>query len=152
MNIEMGEKRLPENQGVIFLIHKNGMVLLERRTNPDMACFGYTIIPGGKFEKKKDKDHEYAVRREIKEECGDIKIKKMVFLGKYLSNTITNQLYNFSAFLITEFEGEISNPENKSEHVWVEIDQADKLLEFADSKYIILMAKNYLLRKDSQGV
>lgn len=152
MSIEVGEKKLPEKQGVIFLIYKDGMVLLEKRTDPDMACFGYTIIPGGKFEKGKDKTHEDAVIREIKEECGDINIKKMIFLDRYLSNTITNHLCNFSAFLITEFEGEISNPENKSEHIWVKLDEAYKVLEFADSRYIILMAKNYLLREDGQGV
>jgi len=148
MNAEISEKRLPEKEGVIFLIYKNGKVLLEKRTRPDKAYFGYIIIPGGKFEKGIDSNHEDAVRREISEECGCIAIKGMVLLDNYLQTTITNHLYDVSAYLITDFDGEITNPEEKSEHIWVDLEKAKNYLSFADSRYIITMAREVLLRQN----
>lgn len=137
------ERREPEKEGVIFLIYQNGKVLLEDRKTPNKAYFGYKIIPGGKVEIDKDLNHEKAAEREALEECG-IVVKKMIHLDTFLHMTISNHLYHTSAYLITEFEGEVVNKEGKSDHVWVEIDEAEKSLEFVDSRYIILLAKKYL--------
>jgi 8-oxo-dGTP pyrophosphatase MutT (NUDIX family) len=149
MSLEMREKRLPEREGVIFLIYKDGKVFLEERTMPVKAYTGYTIIPGGKFEKGVDLNHDDAVRREFREECGDVKITKMILLDNYLQTTITNHLYSVSAYLITDYEGEITNPEGKSKHIWVDINVASEHLLFADSRYIVLLAKQQLLRENS---
>ena len=151
MNEERGERREPEREGVIFLIYKDGKVLLEERTIPGKAYSGYTIIPGGKFEVGVDHNHDDAVNREICEECGNIEITKIILLDRYLQTTITNHLYKVSAYLIAGFEGEISNPEGKSNHIWVDLNEAANSLLFADSRYIILLAKQYLSGKEPLG-
>lgn len=143
MSAEFGEKRLPDRQGVIFLLYKDGKVLLEERISPDKAYFGYTIIPGGKFEKGIDVTHEDALKREVLEECG-VTVSDFVLLDRYLQTTITNHLYDVSAFLVTRYDGEVTNPEGKARHLWVDINKADKHLLFADSRYILSMAKDML--------
>jgi hypothetical protein len=135
MSVEMREKRLPEREGVLFLIYRNGKVLLEERLHPEKAYFGYTIIPGGKF----DKD---------KEECG-VDITEMFLLDNYLQTTITNHLYSVSVYLITDYDGEITNPEGKSKHIWIDINKASEHLLFADSRYNILLAKQQLFGENS---
>jgi 8-oxo-dGTP pyrophosphatase MutT (NUDIX family) len=148
MSVEMREKRLPEREGVLFLIYRNGKVLLEERLHPEKAYFGYTIIPGGKFDKDKDFSHDDAVRREVKEECG-VDITEMFLLDNYLQTTITNHLYSVSVYLITDYDGEITNPEGKSKHIWIDINKASEHLLFADSRYNILLAKQQLFGENS---
>lgn len=143
MSKEVGEKKLPTREGVIFLLYKDGKVLLEDRKHPKKAYFGYTIIPGGTLEKEIDNDFETAAKREILEESGVI-VRKMMLLDTFLHTTISGNLYNTSAFLITEYGGEVKNMEGKSNHLWVSLEEADNLVEFAESKYIILLAKNVL--------
>lgn len=133
-----------ERKGVIFLIYKDGKVLLEHRTTPDKAYFGYEIIPGGKVEQT-DISAVKAAEREAFEECG-IVVKKMAHLDTFLHVTISNHLYQTAAFLITEFEGELKNNEGKSEHIWVDINETSKHLQFADSRYVIRLALNFLAR------
>jgi 8-oxo-dGTP pyrophosphatase MutT (NUDIX family) len=143
MSLEMREKRLPEKDGVFFLIYKDGKVLLEERLLQDKAYYGYTIIPSGKMDKLKDADHLDAARREIEEECG-IKPIDLIQLDTFYDVTITNHFYNTSAFLITNFEGEVRNVEGKSRQMWVDIKYAQTHLLFADMRYIILLAQLYL--------
>ena len=57
MSVEVKEQRLPEREGVYFLIYKSGKVLLEERKTPEKAYYGYTIIPGGKVEKSTNESH-----------------------------------------------------------------------------------------------
>src|SRR5688572_28863936 len=133
MSNEFGERRDPERKGVIFLIYQDGKVLLEDRTTPEKAYFGYEIIPGGKVESGTDINFEQAAKREVFEECG-IVVKGMVQLDTFLHVTISNHLYETTAFLITEFEGEPNNVEGKSKHLWVDINEANQHLLFGDSK------------------
>ena len=144
MSAEIREKRLPEREGVLFLIYKDGKVLLEERLHPDKAYLGYTIIPGGKFDKDKDRNHDDAVRREVKEECG-VGITEMFLLDRFLQTTISNHLYNVSAYLILGVDGEVANMEGKSGHLWVDLNEAHKHVSFADSRYILLLAKQHLI-------
>ena len=143
MSTEMQEKRIPEREGVLFLIHKDGKVLLEERLRPDKAYYGYTIIPGGKANREIKEDHVSAAKREIEEECG-ISVKDLVLLDTFRNVTISNTLYNVSAYFIDGFEGEVRNVEGKSRHVWVDIKEASKEVCFADQKYVILLAQLYL--------
>lgn len=144
MSKEHGEKRVPERWGAIFLIYKDGKVLLEKRTSPDKVYFGYTIIPGGKVNRDNSETAHEATDREIFEECGVVVIKKK-FLDRFLHVTMSNMLYETEAYLVTEYEGEIKNVEGKSEHVWVDLDKAEEMLPFADSRYIISLARKTLL-------
>lgn len=143
MSKEFGEIRSPERKGVMFLIYKDGKFLIENRTNPDKTYYGYSIIPGGKVDKDGGETFEDAVSRELLEECGITNVK-MILLDTFLHVTMSNQLYRTSACLITEFEGEVENKEGKSEQVWVDIDKAQDRLPFADSKYVITLAKDYI--------
>jgi 8-oxo-dGTP pyrophosphatase MutT (NUDIX family) len=147
MNEERVERREPEREGVIFLICKDGKVLLEDRNLPTKAYSGYRIIPGGKVEKQKDISHEEALKREAWEECG-IEVVEMIHLDTFLHVTISNHLYNTSAYLITKFNGEVRNVEGKSEHIWVDFDEAIKSMLFADSRYVVLLAKQHLNGKE----
>ncbi len=149
MSEERREKRFPERDGVLFLIYNAGMVLLEERLRPDKPYFGYITIPGGKVDD--DITHEMAARREVKEECG-IEVKEMILLDNFLMTSITNQLFNVSAYLVTSYEGSVANLEGKSKHKWVDIDEAVKLVSFAETRYTLLLAKNYLSGKaQSEG-
>ena len=136
------ERREPEKEGVIFVIFRDGKVLLENRTTLNKVYYGYTIIPGGKVEF--GESHDEAAEREILEECG-VRSTKITLLGSFLHVTISNNLYHTSAYLITEFEGEFANNENKAEHLWGDFEEAESLLQFAESKYVLQLAKNALI-------
>lgn len=142
MTPEINEKRIPEKDGVFFLIFKDGKVLLEQRTRPDKPYYQYTTIPGGKVDAT-DPSHEFAAKREAAEECG-IRIKEMILLDNFLQMSISNHLYNVSAYLITEYEGELINVEGKSQHIWTSIEEATKLVSFVESRYVLMKAKEYL--------
>src|SRR5687768_9681257 len=96
---EQGEKREAEKQGAIFLIYKEGKVLLEDRIDPTKVYFGYRLIPGGKFDANRDFTREDTAKNEAKEECG-IQITTMVHLDTFLHMTVSNHLYLTSAFLV----------------------------------------------------
>jgi len=143
MDKEIAEIRRPEREGAIFLIYNKGKILLEKRTNPGKSYFGYTIIPAGKVDKTSGETASMAIDREVLEEC-DVVVKKKVFLDKFLHTTISNMLYETEAYLVTEYDGVIRNVEGKSEHVWVDIGRAEEYLPFADSKYIVTLARKLL--------
>src|SRR3989339_1186885 len=98
MSSKIGEIRKPEKLGVIFLIFKDGKILIEDRKHPEKAYFGYKIVPGGKVED--DESFNTAVKRELLEECG-IRPKGMINLDTFLHMTISNHLYYTAAYLIT---------------------------------------------------
>jgi 8-oxo-dGTP pyrophosphatase MutT (NUDIX family) len=143
MTSEFRERLMPDKEGVFFLVYNNGQVLLEERLQPEKAYYGYTIIPGGKVETDKGEDHLVAVKREIEEECG-VTATNIFKLDDFLNITLSNNFYHTSAYLITEYDGEVRNVEGKSRHVWVDIDKASELLPFVDSRYLILLARLHL--------
>lgn len=143
---ERKEKRSVEKEGVFFLIYNNGKVLLEERKRPDKPYFGYITIPGGGVDGK-DLNHFEAAKREAKEECG-IEAKEIILLDNFLQMSISNHLYNVSAFLISSYGGEVTNPEGKSNHIWATFDEALKMVSFVETRYILLKAKIYLTGKD----
>ena len=102
MQKDVGEKRLPEKEGVIFLLFKNGKFLLEDRKHPEKGYFGYIIIPGGKVEKI-DLNLEKAAERKVLEECSVV-VKKMFHLDSFINMTMSNHLYQSAAYLVTEFD------------------------------------------------
>lgn len=131
-------------EGVFFLVFKDGKGLFEKRIDPSKAYYGYTIIPGGKIEKDKDKNNQDAMVREVGEELG-IKPTKFVLLDTFQDISITGHHYRTAAWLITEYQGEITtNEPDKAEHVWMGLDEALSLIPFADSRYVIRLAKSEL--------
>jgi 8-oxo-dGTP pyrophosphatase MutT (NUDIX family) len=143
MSSEIKEKLMPDKEGVFFLVYNNGQVLLEERLQPEKAYYGYIIIPGGKVEVGNGEDHTAAVKREVREECGVI-ATNITKLDNFLNMSLSKNFYNTSAYLITEYDGEVRNVEGKSRHIWVDIDKASEVLSFADSRYLILLTKLHL--------
>lgn len=148
MSVEFGEVRVPEREGVIFLIYKDGKVLIENRVHPNKVYYGYPIIPGGKVKKDEGEPYYIAAQREAEEECG-IVVRKMVHLDTFLHVTMSNHLYRTAAYLITDYEGEVKNVEGVSEQIWVDIEKVDETLPFADSKYVVKLARDYLMQENS---
>jgi len=142
VSVEANGQRQIEREGVIFLIFKDGRVLVEERKTPDKPYFGYKIIPGGKREQF-DRSFYDAALREASEECG-IKPTKMIYLDTFLHITASNHLYNTSAYLITSFEGEISNNEGKSDHHWLTFEEAYEKMPFVESRYVLRLAQQVL--------
>ncbi len=63
------ENKVSLKQAIIFLIYKDGKILLERKLNPGKSYSGRIVIPGGKVEVDQNETPEQAVIREMKEEC-----------------------------------------------------------------------------------
>lgn len=147
MTAEMGEKRLPEKEGVYFLVYKEGKILIEERITSGKAYYGYNIVPGGKVNFVDGESHEQGAKREIKEELG-VEATKLVCLDRFLNTSISNHLYDISVYLILDFKGEVTNVENKSIHRWVDIEKANEFLPFGDSRYVVLLAREYLSRQN----
>lgn len=138
---ERGERREPERRGTIFLIYKDGKVLVENRVHPQKDYFGYFIIPGGKV--NFGESFEQGVTREIGEECGIIP-KELIHLDSFLHVSMSNHLYETAVYLILDYSGEVVNKEGKAEHVWLTLDEARQRLPFSDSRYVLILAKNEL--------
>lgn len=96
--------------------------------------------------KKKDLSYEEAAKREVEEECG-VKVMKIVPLDRFLMVTTSNTLYKMSAFMVVDFEGDVLNKEGKSKHIWLSYEQAREVLCFADIRYVLLLAKEYLAKE-----
>jgi len=147
MSVEYKEKISPEIEGVIFLVCKEGNVLLEERIDPNKAYFGLKIIPGGHVDYLMDKNHEDARDREVFEECGVV-VKGSVLLDTFYNVTAAKKLCFTSAYLVTDYEGEVQDKEpEKSKHIWVRIQEAKKLLPFVESRYILDLATKKLTEK-----
>ncbi len=144
MTERIGEKRLPEREGVIFVIYNKGKYLLEERLNPESTYFGYVIVPGGSVENDKDQDSLQAAMREIFEECGIVP-RKVTVLDTFLHTIISGKLLKSTAVLVTDYDGEITNMEGKSNHIQVDYDTALELMPFAESRYCLMLAKQALI-------
>ncbi|MBI3443203.1 NUDIX domain-containing protein [Candidatus Woesebacteria bacterium] len=135
-------------QAVIFLIHEDGKILLEKRLNPGKSYSGRIIIPGGKVEIDQNETPEQAVIREIREEC-KVEPTKLTLLDTFEDVTPGLNHYLFTAYLVTDYQGKIENNEpEKSGHMWVELSSAKNFVNFASSRYVLLLAEKYLTRKD----
>ena len=136
------EKIGPTREGVMWLIFRNGRVLLEERNKQDKSYYGYTIVPGGKLEDGEEVLE--CLEREIKEEHGVIPTK-CEFLDTFESIIPGGNHYKIHAFLILDFEGEIVNNEpEKTNLKFVRLEHAQKVLKFGTSKYVLLMAKQFI--------
>ena len=143
MSPEKKESSGPTKRAVEFLIYQNGKVLLEKRTSLNKSYSGRIIIPAGKVEFTKGETFYEACIREVGEECGIIP-KKIVYLGSFENITPSFNHYLVQAYLIRELDGKVQNREGKSEHLWVTFDEAEKLLNFANSKLVLLWAKRVI--------
>lgn len=109
-----------EKHGVIFALWDGKNIQLEKRIKPGKFQ-GYTIIPGGGVET--DETLEEALLREIREEYGT-KVIDYINLGSFPSIEDNGFLNVRHLYLVTEWEGVLSNPENKNQHIECSIEEA----------------------------
>lgn len=140
----------PERRSIMFLAYKEGRFLLENRTNPEKAYYGYTIIPGGKFDLDLDINTRVAMERELDEEWG-LRPGNVILLDCFESITTKFNHYYLEAYLILDPQGTFENREGKSEPIWVTYKQAKNLLRFDNSRHVLELARRFigsLARKD----
>jgi 8-oxo-dGTP pyrophosphatase MutT (NUDIX family) len=139
-----------EREGVMYLIIKDNRFLTELRVKPNSGFYGRFRIPGGEIE-----DGELPVQaafREAWEETGII-AKKIVHLDTFEDVTLNNQLVRLHAFLVLEYSGEPKQVEpKKSLLFWLDEKEAMTQLKLASSRLVITKSKEYLTRKDSEGI
>jgi len=141
---ERKEKRW-QKEGVIFLVYKNGKILVEQRPDEDSGFGGYKIIPGGKL--IQGESVEGALVRESEEELGIIPLT-FVYLDSFEHVTLHNNHYLSHAFLITEYEGQVRNIEpEKGVHEWITLSEAEKELKLGASKLVLYKAKEAIFQE-----
>lgn len=140
---ERREAKKPIREAVIFLLYKDGKVLLERRIKENSGFFGYVIIPGGGCEH--GESLELTMLREIDEETG-VRATKWEFLGSFEHMSLSGDHLLSHAYFVAEFDGEIENREpDKCNLFWVDLDDAESLLKLASSKLVLFKAKEIIL-------
>lgn len=126
----------------MFLIYKDGKILLEERTRADSSHLGYTIIPAGTVEH--GESHEEAFIRETEEEFG-IKPLKYHSLGTFENVSLGRKHYLITAYLVLDYEGEVVNREpEKCRLRWIPLEKAEGVLPLASSKFVLLKAGRIL--------
>ncbi|OGM10836.1 hypothetical protein A2Z22_03040 [Candidatus Woesebacteria bacterium RBG_16_34_12] len=140
-NHEIITKEIPEKHDVIFAIIRNGVIHLEERTEPGTTYFGYTIIPGGGVEEGEILDQ--ALLREIREERGVIptEYREIGIVDSVESNGRLNFRH---IYLVTDYQGEITNAEGKNRQFWASLEEAEKLCEHPISKNILILVRDAL--------
>ena len=84
--------------------------------------------------------------RESKEEYG-INVTKSVLLDTFEDTTPHNNHYLVHAYLVEDYEGEIQNMEpEKHNPVWIDLEEAKEVMLYGNSRYALLLAKQYLSR------
>ena len=142
--VEAKERKAPAKQAVMFLLHRSGRFLLERRKDPEKSYHGYLIIPGGKVEQEKKESVLEALYREVEEEHG-VRAVDAAWLDTFEDVTPSGNHYLIHAYLIIDYEGEVVSAEpDKSDLVWLSSKDAHEALKFANSRYVLGLAEKYL--------
>jgi len=143
LQVEAREIRTPgETQGVIFLVYKNGKFLVEQVARKESGFYGHVRIPGGTIER--GETAEEAMKREAKEELG-IDAKSFIFLDTFEDVILSNNYYVFHAFLILDYEGEVTNQEPEKSNIhWLPIHEAWDSLKLASSRYILCLSEKVI--------
>jgi ADP-ribose pyrophosphatase YjhB (NUDIX family) len=142
MSVE--KKMLPEKHGVVFALWDGKHIQLEIRTKED-EFKGMIIIPGGKV--KKHQTLQNTLFDEVKQEYG-ISVKRYKKLGTY-PNIENNGMLNIRhLYLVTEWEGRLSNPENKSTHIKATLEEALRICEHPLTQIFLKVIDKELSRQD----
>ena len=129
-----------DEEGVIFLIYKDGKVLLEERSRSDPKFPGFLLIPGGTMEK--GETSQETLNRETKEEFGKgFEIVECVPLVSFLHFDGRGKLLKSHAFLIRDYKGPVTNEEpDRTIHIWLPIKIAYDSVPLGSSKLVIARA------------
>ena len=140
----MCEKResLQIKKAVMFLVYNEGKYLIEERIREDSSHKDMFIVPAGHVEI--GESFEDAMKRELPEEQG-IFPKKYIRLDSFKNMSLSGNLYEVEAYLVTEYQGEVINREpQKCKLHWLSFDEAMEKMDLASSKYMLLLAKSAL--------
>lgn len=141
--MDKGKEKIPPIESIIFIILKNGQVLIERRIK-DEHVLNLLVIPGGHVEDCDKAEEDYykaAAIREAKEETGIVvtSLKKVTSIEHVIPG---EKLYFSVVYLINEWQGEVENMEpGKTEHLWLSWDEAERQLPFEASRLALKKAK-----------
>lgn len=141
----------PQLESAIFLFYDpvTDKVLLERRQAKFEGdkMVGLVIIPGGKVDvedRAKEGDYfEHALVREIDEEFG-VELRDYSLLFEVNHVTLNNEAYRSKIYLVIEWEGKITNRENKHEYSWIPLNEAEDVCTHWLGKEIIKGLKTRL--------
>ncbi len=122
----------------------NKVCLMHLNRNDDFGSYDYYETPGGGVKDKED--ISAAVLREVKEETGCVcqVLKEVGIVSDYYNKIYRHNLnYYYLLKVISYGEKELEEYEKDifSEIIWVDIDEAIRLLENMDDKMIPLLVK-----------
>jgi len=125
---------ITEKHGVVFILWDGEKIQLEKRLEEGTEFFGYTIIPGGAIETSETQ--EEALLREVCEEYGVVpsEYRKVGIVDTIEQNGTLNFRH---VFLVTGWNGQLSNPEDKNEHIKTTLEEARKLCTHPISQRIL---------------
>ncbi len=106
---------------VVFLLVRDGQILLEKRSMQKVSGPGLLSIPGGHVDP--GESNEQALLREIQEELGVQPLRWQHFCTLYYQ---TAELQRNHYYLVDDWEGEIQCFEAESLH-WVGINDTEQL-------------------------
>lgn len=137
-------KESAERHGVIFALVKDGLIQLEERVQFG-KWFGLTIVPGGHVEQSETV--EEAIFREVKEEYNSTPVEYK-YLGHIMDTDSNLNLHIRHVYLITDWEGELLNPEGRNNHISLSIEDAEKICTHPISQKALSMINDELSRQD----
>ena len=125
----------------MFLLYTNGKFLLEKRPEKDPRAKGMVTLTCGNVES--GESPEETLKREVREELG-VEVKQFHHLDNFQNLALSCEIFNTDAFLVTEYEGKISNLGNEGEHLWVTPEEADSLLKLSGFRLPLFLANSFI--------
>lgn len=133
-------KEINEERGVIFVLYDGNKIQLEERIKKEDRFYGYTIVPGGKVEF--GETLQAALIREVNEEYG-VAVLKNKELGTVQDIEESGRVCIRHVYLVSQWEGNLSNPEGKNKHTEATFQQARIICKNDISQRILnLVEKN----------
>ena len=134
-----------EKHDVIFVIFDGQKIQLEERVKKEDVFYGYTTIPGGKMES--GETLESALEREVDEEYG-VKVLKSRKLGIIQSVERDGRLNFRHVYIVSEWGGNLSNPEGRNRHLEATIQEAKEICIHPISQRILDLVEEGLSTQD----
>jgi len=133
-----------DRHSVIFILIEGGQLVLEKRTEPDDKYLGFTIIPGGGVEDG-ETVHQ-ALEREVGEEFG-VRATRYCPIG-IVETGFQGGLHIRHVFVVERWEGELSNPEGRNEHLRLSFEDTREVCTHPISQRVLDLWEDYQTRGD----